>query len=638
VFICKMNFIVRLLILSIFLFVIYGFEAYSQKAETSQYVKNWRVVDFMGSVDSLATDTAHLNFQHMLYPVDMHSIANSYNGNLISPMLSKIYMDRPLSTGFLFSEAFAPFMQNIGSTRFYTTKSPLSSIKFVTGGTNYHESERFGFMFTANANKRLNFGVNIDYVYARGEYKNQAAKLFSGSLFGSFSGRRYSGSGVLSLNSMSNKENGGIKDDLYITNPPAGFEDAENIPINISVGAQSSYSQMQFFYNHSYSLGFERKVKGANDTILYEYVPVTRFLHTISFDNYQKRYYELTPELDFYKNTYRTLTNDTAALQRLSNRFAVNLAEEFNKWMRFGLTAYVHNDVERFVFARDSLTRDSVLSTMRIGGELSKRMGQKLTYKVNADIALLGYRVGDLNLSAELGTRFRLWKDTIELRANAFTSTTEPDFHLKQYESNHFKWNNEFSKVFKTHIGGRFAIPTKSLWLDIAVENIANHVYFDSTAMPKQNTGSVQVLSAKLIKNFRFGRFGLDNTVVYQDNFGNESVMPLPKLSLYHNLFYADKWFKVLSTQIGTTVRYHTSYYAPAYMPATGQFYNQLETKVGNYPVISVYANFHLKRTRFFFEYYHLNQLFMKGVYYSIPNYPINPATLRMGLTWNFYD
>lgn len=628
----------RLRVIFILFLLMCVFQSFSQEVVTNQYIKNWRVVDFLGSVDSVATDTAHLNFQQLLYPVDMHSIANSYNGNLISPMLSKIYMDRPLSTGFLFSEAFAPFMQNINSTRFYTTKSPLSSIKFVTGGTNYHESERFGFMFTANANKRLNMGVNIDYIYARGEYKNQAAKLFSGSLFGSYSGRRYSGSGAFSMNSMSNKENGGITDALYITKPPIGFEDAENIPININVGAQSSYKQMQFFYNQSYSLGFERKIKGANDTILYEYVPVTRFLHTISFDNFQKRYYEPAAEQEFYKNTYRTLTNDTAALQRLSNRVAINLAEEFNKWMRFGLTAYVHNDVERFVFARDSLVRDSVLSTVRIGGELSKKLGQKLTYTINADIALLGYRVGDLNLSADLGSKFRLWKDTIELRANAFTSTIEPDFHLKHYDSNHFRWDSDFSKVFKTHIGGRFAIPTKRLWLDVGVDNIANQVYFDSIAMPKQYSGSVQVLSAKLIKNFCFGRFGLDNSIVYQDNFGNESIMPLPKLSLYHNLFYTDKWFKVLSTQIGTSVRYHTSYFAPAYMPATGQFYNQQLTKVGNYPVISVYANFHLKRTRFFFEYFHLNQLFMKGVYYSMPNYPINPATLRMGLTWNFYD
>jgi hypothetical protein len=90
--------------------------------------------------------------------------------------------------------------------------------------------------------------------------------------------------------------------------------------------------------------------------------------------------------------------------------------------------------------------------------------------------------------------------------------------------------------------------------------------------------------------------------------------------------------------QIGADVRYHTAYYAPSYMPATGQFFVQDKMKIGNYPVMNVYINAHLKRTRFFVQYYHLNQLFMQGDYYSMPYYPINPATLKMGLTWNFYD
>ena len=132
-------------------------------------------------------------------------------------------------------------------------------------------------------------------------------------------------------------------------------------------------------------------------------------------------------------------------------------------------------------------------------------------------------------------------------------------------------------------------------------------------------------------------RSGLDNVVVYQQTL-NDKVIPLPRFTLYHNVFYTDKWFDVLSVQLGLNVRYHTSYFSPGYMPATGQFYNQRTMQIGNYPVMSVYGNFHLKRTRFFAEYFHINQLFMNGLYYAMPNYPINPATFRMGLTWNFYD
>jgi hypothetical protein len=73
-------------------------------------------------------------------------------------------------------------------------------------------------------------------------------------------------------------------------------------------------------------------------------------------------------------------------------------------------------------------------------------------------------------------------------------------------------------------------------------------------------------------------------------------------------------------------------------MPATGQFYNQSTVKIGNYPVVNLYANFHLKRTRFFWEYYHINQKFMNDAYFSMPNYPIDPAITKIGISWNFYD
>jgi len=125
--------------------------------------------------------------------------------------------------------------------------------------------------------------------------------------------------------------------------------------------------------------------------------------------------------------------------------------------------------------------------------------------------------------------------------------------------------------------------------------------------------------------------------VVYQVC-SNSDILPLPSVVLYHNLYFHDKWFSVLSIQFGVDVRYHTAYYAPTYMPATGQFYSQNKTMIGNYPVMNAYVNCHLKRTRFFLEYYHINNKFMTGEYFSMPYYPIDPAVVKLGISWNFYD
>jgi len=94
----------------------------------------------------------------------------------------------------------------------------------------------------------------------------------------------------------------------------------------------------------------------------------------------------------------------------MTNRLSISLAEEFNKWMRFGLTAYVENEVERFTFTEDSLLFNKVESNTRVGGILSKEQGQKFTYRFLGEIGLVGYKAGDMNLETRLGGFFRLGK------------------------------------------------------------------------------------------------------------------------------------------------------------------------------------------------------------------------------------
>lgn len=63
---------------------------------------------------------------------------------------------------------------------------------------------------------------------------------------------------------------------------------------------------------------------------------------------------------------------------------------------------------------------------------------------------------------------------------------------------------------------------------------------------------------------------------------------------------------------MGADVRYFSKYYAPDYSPVIGQFYNQNpddKIEIGAFPIVNVYANLHLKRTRFFIMMYHVNAI-----------------------------
>ena len=118
--------------------------------------------------------------------------------------------------------------------------------------------------------------------------------------------------------------------------------------------------------------------------------------------------------------------------------------------------------------------------------------------------------------------------------------------------------------------------------------------------------------------------------------------MPLPKLNIYTNLYLLFRIgiAKVLRIQIGGDMRFFTSYFAPDYSPAIQQFAVQdtryERTKIGGYPIVGAYANMHLKHCRLYVSVRHVNS--GNGHSFLVPHYPINPLTVNMGLSWNFFN
>ena len=97
---------------------------------------------------------------------------------------------------------------------------------------------------------------------------------------------------------------------------------------------------------------------------------------------------------------------------------------------------------------------------------------------------------------------------------------------------------------------------------------------------------------------------------------------------------------KILRVQIGGDLRYFTSYYGPDYSPSIQQFAVQDAShermKIGGYPIIGAYANLHLKHCRIYVNFRHVNA--GSGHAFLVPHYPINPMTINMGLSWNFFN
>ena len=125
------------------------------------------------------------------------------------------------------------------------------------------------------------------------------------------------------------------------------------------------------------------------------------------------------------------------------------------------------------------------------------------------------------------------------------------------------------------------------------------------------------------------------NKINYQTS-SNESVLSLPKLSLYSNLYLLFRVARVLHVQLGVDCDYYTRYYAPGYQPATMSFYNQRSIMLGNYPFMNAYINMKLSKARFYVMMTHVNQGLFGDNYFSLPHYPLNPRRFQLGVSVDF--
>ena len=375
-----------------------------------------------------------------------------------------------------------------------------------------------------------------------------------------------------------------------------------------------------------------------------EFVPVTSFIHTFKIERARHKYQSVsTPDENAYYNKQGVSRDSTTAFS-VKNVFGIALLEGFNRYAKAGLTGYISHKFSRYdLMNADSMTVDRFTEQeIYVGGELAKRQGKTLHYSIDGEVGIMDKAMGQFRVNGNMDLNFRLWKDTVNLKVRGFVKNTLPSFYMRHYHSNLHVWDNDnMEKEFRTRVEGELNIDRWGTNLRAGVENVKNYTYLNQKAVPEQNSGNIQILSATLKQNFRAGIFHLDNEVTWQKS-SNETVLPLPQFSVYSNLYLLTKLAKkVLTVQLGADVRYFTKYNAPAYTPSIQQFHLQPgndQVEIGGYPIVNVYANLHLKRTRLFAMYSHVNQGMGTRNSFLVPHYPINPSLLRIGVSWNFYD
>ena len=389
-----------------------------------------------------------------------------------------------------------------------------------------------------------------------------------------------------------------------------------------------------------------------------EYVPVTSFIHTLDFNNYRRIYEAYQTPADYYLHRYNVaekLTGDSiydkTTHWSLRNTFAISMLEGFNKWAKAGLKLFGTHELRHFTLPDSLAMRSWNENALSVGAQLIKAQGRTLHYNVTGELGVAGVNAGEIHVDGGIDVNFPLWKDTMTLAASGFYHHEKPSFYYRHYQGRHFWWDDDdLSMVDHFRVQGVLRYQKTRTTLRVAFDEMKNYTYFATTYTTsdagrlanavevRQEGDPISVFTAELKQDFTLGPLNWETVATVQKS-TNEDALPLPLVNVYTNLYLRFKIAHVLKCDFGADVRYFTKYKAPDYVPAIGQYAvqaNDVKTEIGNYPLVNVYANFHLKHTRFFAMMSHVNA--SSGGYFFAPHYPLNGRVFRFGVSWNFFN
>ncbi|MVN20527.1 putative porin [Mucilaginibacter arboris] len=564
---------------------------------------------------------------------------------------------------------------------YYRARTPFTNLYYVNGAL---KEQVFRVTHTQNIKPNWNAGFNFNRIGSVGFYPRQKADHLEAAIFTWYESKskRYNLLGNLTFNNLKAPENGSILNDTIFnktsgtTGNSALSKSAEPVRLNNS---RDNWRNNSLYIKQFYYIGHTEGLKtsaGSSSSVL----PTQRISHTFTYNRTEYKY--LQDEADLYSVFPNHLydinySRDSLAVVHFRNDFSysfflrgnavkfvrnelkldlglVHDYYKYSQWVRQPLQASITN----FQQEEQSHSFQDITLKARLGYNLSDRAG----LDVNLQQVTLGREFGDYLYDAKLNVL--LGNKIGRVIMEAYTQNNTPPLIYTSWYSSHYQFINnskvgtDFNKVKTTSLS--FNYLNDKLKLDAKAEYflMGNYLYFaapytDTTTVysnnlqPTQAKSAISLLKLSLGKNFTWRGLHLDNYLVYQKT-DNPSVLRTPEFYTYNSFYYVKRFFNVLSTNIGFTVRYNSRYLAPAYAPGIGQFYNNSNISFPSYPVIDLFVKGTLRRTNLFLKYDYANQgLLSKGFYTVVSpganaknsvGYPMQDALLKFGVSWNFYN
>lgn len=522
------------------------------------------------------------------------------------------------------------FME-VEDINYYFVPTPLTELYFKTVPEQGQQLDAF---LTINTSDRLNFSVAHKGVRALGKYQNMLTStgIFRTTLNYQTLNRKYQLKAHFVTHQLMNQENGGL-DSLAVQQYLAKeeeFEDRSLLEVNFE-NAQSTLFGKRFYLDHLYHLAEPR----ADNT------SALAFGHIFNF-NYKKFDFQQTNAVnDIFGESFDSANiRDIVRLEEMYNEAYVNFSNDILGEIKAkgAVTTYNYGYNTVYYTTEGRIDNRLVGANYAVGGEYQNKFGG---FELQGDAMLnLGGDFTATYFNALAGYSFNE-ENEIEFGFNQ--NSRSPDYNFLLYQSNYlnYNWQNEFDNINTQNL--YFKLNSSRLFnVDSEITQVQNFTYFglneDNFVKPYQYGSQVRYFKVKAGRNLELGKFGLDNTVMYQNVLDGASVLKLPELVTRNTAYYQDHWFqRALFLQTGLTFRYFSGFEANAYDPVLAEFYVQDGTEIGNYPVVDFFFNGKIDQARIFFKLEHVNSLLTGNNNFAAPGHPYTDFMVRFGLVWNFF-
>lgn len=641
--------------------------------DTMQYKRiiHWTVDDDFQRLNVSIPDTSY-NYHYNDYPFLRRDVNASWLGVPGSPLQYYNYFNRASDEGIEFYNAQEAWSFSPRTLPHYNTKTPHTELAYF--GTllagDAKESDNLHILTTQNILPELNFTISYDRFGGGGMLESEETKNKTFSVRANYLGKKYLAHAGYIYNMVERAENGGIVDNMWIRDTTV---EAREIKVALS-GASSKITKNTWFLDQQYRIPFEfiRKLQARRDTSaaapadsLVEAVAdsldrdvTTAFIgHSSEWSTYTRKYIDNITNADgkaLYNNVFNfgPASADSLGTMKLDNKIFLRL----QPWGSESIVSKLDVGVgDRLMHYFDSSSvrpsrhvENSVYAYAGAQGQVNKYFN----WDAKARFYVLGYNLGDMAVEANAGFNFypfrRARKSPVSVSAHFETRLDSPTYYQQMLNTNHFRWENSFSKISTTQIRGSIDVPRWKLNASVGYGLLANNVYYDTLGIVRQNAVPMSILSASLRKEFVAGPMHFDNRVLVQYSSAPD-VIPLPTVAL--NLrWYAQfvvqrdqtKTHNIMVMQVGVNGFYNSQWYAPAWNPALGVFHNQNVNLYENGPYFDIFLNIQWKKCCIFLKYQNFGKGWpMRRKDYFTADHYIGTLDgtdgLKLGIFWPFY-